>query len=82
VEAVLVVTRLGYTRPEELTEMCRMLAFRSITPMGVIVTTRRLRRAAGYDDASRRGRAESILRQVPGTAKARSLKADAKQGQA
>jgi Mrp family chromosome partitioning ATPase/capsular polysaccharide biosynthesis protein len=82
VEAVLVVTRLGYTRPEELTEMCRMLAFRSITPTGFIVTTRRLRRAGGYYDPSRRGRAETLLRQVPGTAKARSLKADAKQGQA
>jgi polysaccharide biosynthesis transport protein len=82
VEAVLVVTRLGYTRPDELSEFCRMLAFRSITPTGFIVTTRRLRRAGGYHDASRRARAEKTLRRVSGTPKARSLKADAKQGQA
>lgn len=82
VEAVLVVTRLGYTRPEDLSEIGRMLAFRNIVPRGFIVTTRRLRRAGGYSRASRTGRAAKILRQVPGTAKARSLSADPKQGQA
>jgi hypothetical protein len=45
VEAVLVVTRLGHTRPDELAELRHMLAYRRISPAGFIVTGRRRRGA-------------------------------------
>jgi len=45
VEAVLVVTRLGHTRPDELAELRHLLAYRRINPAGFIVTGRRRRGA-------------------------------------
>jgi Mrp family chromosome partitioning ATPase/capsular polysaccharide biosynthesis protein len=63
VAAVLVVTRLGHTRREELAELLAMFAYRGITPTGFIVTTRRARRRGGYDYVSRR--AEKIVKPVP-----------------
>lgn len=78
VEAVLVVTRLGHTPPDELSELRTMLAYRGIAPTGFIVTTRRPHRAGGYYHRTRRRRAQKIRTTVSETTKARALKADAK----
>jgi tyrosine-protein kinase len=48
VDAVLVVTRLGHTRPDELSQLLRTFAYRKITPTGFIVTNRRAGRASRY----------------------------------
>jgi succinoglycan biosynthesis transport protein ExoP len=75
VEAVVIVTRLGYTRREELSELRRMLAHRGISPTGLIVTTRR-RRAGSYYVT----RSAEILDSVSEPVTARALKADAERG--
>lgn len=62
VEAVLIVTRLGHTRREELAELRGMLAYRGIAPTGFIVTTRRARRPGGYDYVTR---PEKMVKPVP-----------------
>lgn len=48
VDAVLVAVRLGRTRRDKLAELRRMLARRNVTPTGVVVTTKRRSRGAGY----------------------------------
>lgn len=75
VEAVIIVTRLGHTRREELSELRGMLSYRGIAPTGLIVTTRR-RRGSYYVT----GKAERIVKPVPEPAPARPLKADAERG--
>jgi Mrp family chromosome partitioning ATPase len=80
VEAVLVVTRLGHTRREELAELRSMLAYRGVTPTGFIVTTRRARRPSGYEYVTRR--AEEVVKPVSEQAKGRALMADPRRGQA
>lgn len=77
VEAVLVVTRLGHTRPDELSELRRILAYRGIAPTGFIVTTRRTRRAGGYYDETTRGRAAKIPKPATQAAKVPAPEAEA-----
>jgi len=77
VEAVLVVTRLGHSRPDELSELRRMLAFRGISPTGFIVTGRRLRRGRGSHDSARARTSGRIVGPVSEAAQARAVKADA-----
>lgn len=48
VEAVIVAVRLGRTRRDRLNELRRMLARRSVAPVGFVVTTRRRPRRGAY----------------------------------
>jgi polysaccharide biosynthesis transport protein len=82
VDAVLVVTLLGHSRPDELSQLRRMLAFRRITPTGFIVTMRR----PAHADALRRLRGwlrpQTSGGPVPEPAQGRALGADAEHGPA
>jgi Mrp family chromosome partitioning ATPase/capsular polysaccharide biosynthesis protein len=75
VEAVIIATRLGHTRRTELSELRRMLSYRGIAPIGLIVTTRR-RRGSYYVTRN----PERIVKPVPEPATTRPLKADADRG--
>jgi succinoglycan biosynthesis transport protein ExoP len=79
-EAVLIVTRLGHTRPAELSELRTMLAYRRVAPTGFIVTARRTRRAGGYHGAPAKPEPREI-KPMSEPAKAPALEADAKRGQ-
>ena len=79
VEAVLVVTRLGYTRPDELFDLRRRLAYRRIAPLGFIVTARRPRRGL-YGFLRRDGREGRALKPVADAGN-RGFDASTEQGQ-
>ena len=81
VDAVLVVTRLGYTRPDELSELRRMLALRGIAPTGFIVTTKRIQRPGGYHHATGKGRSQRLYPSARRASAGSGLRADPERGQ-
>jgi Mrp family chromosome partitioning ATPase len=82
VETVLIVTRLGHTRPDELSELRRMLAYRSVAPRGFVVTTRRRLRGGGYRGALTKPGTRKIAKPTSEATNAPALGADARRGQA
>jgi capsular exopolysaccharide synthesis family protein len=81
VEAVLIVTRLGHTRRDELSELRRMLAYRNVAPTGFIVTNRGPRRVGDYYGAPAKPESRKTLKPRTEAAKAPTLEAEAKRGQ-
>ena len=55
VDAIIVAVRLGRTRRDRLNELRRVLAQRSVSPVGFVVTTRKTPRGQGYYYGSKDG---------------------------